>query len=65
MRGIEATAAAVEVDVARHSVELTGNVRLSRGKGWVTAERARIDLGTRHVTPRSSAGLDPVQPPAR
>lgn len=65
MRGIEATAAAVEVDVTRHSVELTGNVRLSRGKGWVTAERARIDLGTRHVTLEAVQGSIPVQPPAR
>ena len=65
MRGIEATAAAVEVDVARHSVELSGNVRLSRGRGWVTAERARIDLGTRHVTLEAVQGSIPVQPPAR
>ena len=65
MRGIEATAASVEVDVQRRSVELSGNVRLSRGKGWVTAERARIDLGTRHVTLESVQGSIPVQPPAR
>jgi len=65
MRGIEATAASVEVDVQRRNVELSGNVRLSRGKGWVTAERARIDLGTRHVTLESVQGSIPVQPPAR
>ncbi len=65
MRGIEATANAVELDVARRSVELTGNVKLSRGRGWVTAERARIDLSTRHVTLETVQGSIPVQPPAR
>lgn len=65
MRGIEATAATVELDVQRRSVELSGNVRLSRGRGWVTAERARIDLGTRHVTLESVQGSIPVTPPAR
>lgn len=65
LKGIEATAASVTVDVPGRSVELNGGVRLSRGKGWVTADVATIDLATRKVSLRTVKGSIPVQPPAR
>jgi lipopolysaccharide export system protein LptA len=65
LKGIEAKAAAFEVDVARRSVRLQGGVRVSRGRGWVTADAAQIDLATRHVTLDAVKGSIPVQAPAR
>jgi len=65
LKGIEAKAAALEVDVARRSVRLKGGVKVSRGRGWVTAEAAQIDIATRHVTLDDVKGSIPVQAPAR
>lgn len=65
LKGIEAKAAALEVDVARRSVRLQGGVKMSRGRGWVTAESAQIDLATRHVTLDAVKGSIPVQSPQR
>ncbi len=65
LKGIEAKAAAFEVDVARRSVRLQGGVRVSRGRGWVTADAAQIDLATRHVTLDDVKGSIPVQAPSR
>jgi lipopolysaccharide export system protein LptA len=65
LKGIEASASSFEVDVARRSVKLVGAVRLSRGRGWVTAESATIDLSTRKVTLNEVKGSIPVEPPAR
>jgi lipopolysaccharide transport protein LptA len=64
-KGFAATASSVEVDVARRSVRLTGSVRLTRGRGWVTADMATIDLATRKVVLNDVAGSIPVQTPAR
>jgi lipopolysaccharide export system protein LptA len=65
MKGIEAKAATLEVDVARRSVKLQGGVRVSRGRGWITADAAQIDIATRHVTLDDVKGSIPVQAPAR
>jgi lipopolysaccharide export system protein LptA len=65
MKGIEAKAATLEVDVARRSVRLQGGVKVSRGRGWVTADAAQIDIATRHVTLDSVKGSIPVQAPSR
>jgi lipopolysaccharide transport protein LptA len=65
IKGIVASAQAVEVDVAGRGVKLIGAVRLSRGKGWVEAERASIDIATRKVTLHEVKGSIPVEPPAR
>lgn len=63
-KGFSATASTVEVDVARHSVRLQGSVKLSRGKGWVTADSATIDLSTRKVVLNDVEGSIPVPSPA-
>jgi lipopolysaccharide export system protein LptA len=65
LKGIEAKAATLEVDVARRSVRLQGGVKVSRGRGWVTADAAQIDIATRHVTLDDVRGSIPVQAPAR
>jgi lipopolysaccharide export system protein LptA len=65
LKGIEATALSMELDVARRSVRLSGSVKLSRGRGWVTAETAAIDIATRRVTLDDVKGSIPVQAPSR
>ena len=65
LKGIEAKAATLEIDVARRSVRLQGGVKVSRGRGWVTADAAQIDIATRHVTLDDVKGSIPVQAPAR
>jgi len=64
-RGFAATASAVEVDVVRRNVRLEGAVRLSRGRGWVTADTASIDLNTRKIVLNEVKGSIPVQTPSR
>ena len=61
LKGIEATAATFEVDVAHRSIKLGGGVKLSRGRGWVTADSAAIDINTRKVTLEDVKGSIPVQ----
>ena len=64
-RDIVAKAEAVEVDVAKRQLLLTGGVQLTRGRGWVKADRALIDLATRKVSLQAVTGSIPVEPPAR
>lgn len=61
LKGIDATATAVEFDAKSHSVVLSGAVRLTRGKGWVTAERATMDLSTNKVSLQEVKGSIPVR----
>ncbi|MGC4088387.1 MAG: LptA/OstA family protein [Polyangiaceae bacterium] len=65
IKGIAATANSVEVDVVRRSVRLEGSVKLSRGKGWVTADSATIDVATRKVVLNDVQGSIPVQTPSK
>ena len=65
MKGIVAKASVVVVNVASRRVQLQGGVRLTRGKGWVEADKASIDLKTRKVTLHGVKGSIPVEPPQR
>ena len=65
VRGIRARAQAVEVDVAKRRVSLAGGVHLRRGRGWVKAEHATIDLATRKVQLRDVKGSIRVESPKR
>jgi lipopolysaccharide export system protein LptA len=65
LKGIVAKAAVVQVDVSQRRVELSGGVRLTRGKGWVNAGRASIDIATHKVTLYEVEGSIPVEPPPR
>ena len=65
LKGIDATASVVEFDAASHSVSFHGSVRLSRGKGWVTAEHATVDVGSGKVSLQEVKGSIPVDPMKR
>jgi len=60
VKGIVATADALEVEVAERRAQLTGHVRVSRGKGWIEAERATIDLPSGKVNLDQVRGSIPV-----
>jgi lipopolysaccharide transport protein LptA len=62
---IQARAESVEVDVVHRTMTLIGGVRLSRGKGWVTAGKARLDLATNKVSLEEVKGSIPVETPQR
>jgi lipopolysaccharide export system protein LptA len=65
VKGIVATAELIEVDVSNKRAQLLGNVRLTRGRGWVAAEKAVIELATNRVSLEEVKGSIPVAPPAR
>jgi len=65
VKGIVATAQAMEVDVVTKRAQLLGNVRLTRGRGWVVAEKATIELSSNRVSLEEVKGSIPVAPPAR
>ena len=60
VRGVHGEAPAVELDLVKHTAELRGGVRLSRGQGWIKAEKATIDLRTAKVTATQVKGSIPV-----
>jgi hypothetical protein len=64
VRGVHAEGPEVELDLAKHLLELRGGVRLSRGQGWIQAERASIDTTTAKVTLTQVKGSIPVPPRA-
>jgi lipopolysaccharide assembly outer membrane protein LptD (OstA) len=63
LKGIDATAASVEFDAGTRSVSLQGNVRLTRGRGWLTADRATIDVATGRLSLQEVHGSIPVEQP--
>ena len=60
VRGVHAEAPEVEVDLVKQNLELRGGVRLTRGQGWLQAEKAKIDLATAKVTLTQVKGSIPV-----
>jgi lipopolysaccharide export system protein LptA len=60
VKGVHAEAPEVEVDLAARTMELRGGVRLTRGEGWITAERAGINIATARVTMSDVKGSIPV-----
>jgi lipopolysaccharide export system protein LptA len=64
VRGVRAEAPDVEVDLGARTMELRGGVRLTRGDGWITAERASIDIATAKVTMSDVKGSIPIPKPA-
>lgn len=65
VKGIVATAQSLDVDVINKRVQLVGAVRLTRGRGWVAAEKASIELTTNRVSLEDVKGSIPVAPPTR
>ncbi len=64
VRGVHAEAPEVELDLSRQILDLRGGVRLTRGQGWLQADRATIDIASAKVTLAQVKGSIPV-PPAK
>jgi lipopolysaccharide export system protein LptA len=65
VRGVHAEAPEVELDLTKQVLDLRGGVRLTRGQGWLQAEKATIDIATAKVTLAQVKGSIPVPPRAR
>jgi lipopolysaccharide export system protein LptA len=63
VRGVHAEAPEVELDLTKQIVDLRGGVRLTRGQGWLQADRATIDVASGKVTLSQVKGAIPVPPP--
>lgn len=60
IRGVHAEAPEVELNLGKQILELRGGVKLSRGQGFIQADRATIDLSTAKVTAQQVKGSVPV-----
>lgn len=60
VKGARAEAPEVEIDFAARSLALRGGVKITRGDGWITAERASIDLATSRITMTQVKGSIPL-----
>lgn len=58
--GTKAEAPEVELDLTSQTLELRGGVRLTRGDGWISAERATIQIATSKVSMTDVKGSLPV-----
>ena len=63
IKGVRAEAPDVEVDLGARILELRGGVRIARGEGWITAERASINVATGKVTMSDVKGSLPLPKP--
>ncbi len=61
VRGVHGEAPEVELDLKKQVLELRGGVKLSRGQGWIQADKATIELATARVTATQVKGAIPVQ----
>jgi lipopolysaccharide export system protein LptA len=64
VKGVRAEAPDVELDLAARTMELRGGVRLTRGEGWITADRASINIATAKVTMSDVKGSIPIPKPS-
>lgn len=62
VRGVHAEAPEVELDLAKQVLELRGGVRLTRGQGWLQADKATINIDSAKVTMSQVKGSVPVPP---
>ncbi|MBX3230078.1 MAG: hypothetical protein KIT84_25410 [Labilithrix sp.] len=63
VRGVHGEAPEVELDLVKQTLEMRGGVKLSRGQGWIQAEKATIELATAKVTATQIKGSIPVPKP--
>ncbi len=63
VRGVHGEAPEVELDLKKQVLELRGGVKLSRGQGWIQADKATIELATARVTATQVKGSIPVPKP--
>jgi len=52
----------VELDLGKQVLDLRGGVRLTRGQGWLQADRASIEIATAKVSLVQVKGSIPVPP---
>jgi len=60
VKGVHAESPDVELDLTKQILDLKGGVRLTRGQGWLQADRATIDIATAKVTLTQVKGSIPV-----
>jgi hypothetical protein len=60
VNGVRAEAPEVELDVGAQTMALKGGVRVTRGEGWITADRATVELKTGKVSMTDVKGSLPV-----
>jgi lipopolysaccharide export system protein LptA len=65
VRGVHAEAPEVELDLGKQVLDLRGGVRLTRGQGWLQADRASIEIATAKVSLQQVKGSIPVPPHPR
>jgi lipopolysaccharide export system protein LptA len=63
VKGVHAEAPEVELDLTARTMELRGGVRISQGNGWITADRATIQLATGKVSMTDVKGSIPLPKP--
>lgn len=63
VRGVHGEAPEVELDLGKQVLEMRGGVKLSRGQGWIQADKATIELATARVTATQVKGSIPVPKP--
>jgi len=63
VRGVHGEAPEVELDMVKQILEMRGGVKLSRGQGWIQADKASIELATARVTATQVKGSIPVPKP--
>lgn len=63
VRGVHGEAPEVELDMSKQVLEMRGGVKLSRGQGWIQADKATIELATARVTATQVKGSIPVPKP--
>ena len=63
VRGVHGEAPEVELDLKKQVLELRGGVKLSRGQGWIQADKATIELASGKVTATQVKGSIPVPKP--
>lgn len=65
VKGIRAEAPEFELDLGRQQLDLRGGVRLSKAGGWITAERASVQVVTGKITMSDVKGVLPARPPPK
>jgi lipopolysaccharide transport protein LptA len=65
VKGVRAEAPEVELDLSKQTLDLRGGVRLTRGGGWLSAEKATIFIATGKVAMTEVKGSIPVSKPAK
>lgn len=60
VRGVHGEAPEVELNLPKQILELRGGVKLSRGQGWLQADKATIELATARVSATQVKGSIPV-----